>query len=121
LYTYDAEGRLIATTGMKYEYNANGERVSKDNSAGAPQTLYLHDGDGNQIAELNAALAVQHVNVYSGKHLVGTWNPATSKVYYAYADWLPEFAENRNCTVQFLNNLRANRIKNFEKNGPAKA
>jgi RHS repeat-associated protein len=68
--------------------NAAGERVSKDNSAGAPQTLYLHDGDGNQIAELDAALAVQHVNVYSGKHLVGTWNPATGQVYYAYADWL---------------------------------
>jgi len=88
LYTYDAEGRLIATAGTEYEYNANGERVSKDNAAGAPQTLYLHDGDGNQIAELNAALAPQHVNVYSGKHLVGTWNPASGKVYYAYADWL---------------------------------
>jgi RHS repeat-associated protein len=88
LYTYDAEGRLIATGGTQYEYNAAGERVSKDNAAGAPQTLYLHDGDGNQIAELNAALVVQHVNVYSGKHLVGTWNPATGQVYYAYSDWL---------------------------------
>jgi hypothetical protein len=87
--TYDAEGRLIATAGTQYEYNAGGERVSKDNSAGAPQTLYLHDGDGNQIAELNAALVVQHVNVYSGKHLVGTWNPASGQVYYAYSDWLP--------------------------------
>jgi RHS repeat-associated protein len=85
---YDAEGRLIATAGTQYEYNAGGERVSKDNAAGAPQTLYLHDGDGNQIAELNAALAVQHVNVYSGKHLVGTWNPASGQVYYAYSDWL---------------------------------
>jgi hypothetical protein len=89
LYTYDAEGRLIATAGIQYEYNAGGERVSKDNAAGAPQTLYLHNGDGNQIAELNAAFAVQHVNVYSGKHLAGTWNPATGKVYYAYSDWLP--------------------------------
>jgi RHS repeat-associated protein len=37
---------------------------------------------------LNAALVVQHVNVYSGKHLVGTWNPASGTVYYAYSDWL---------------------------------
>lgn len=79
---------MIATAGTQYEYNATGERVSKDNSSGVPQTLYLHDGDGNQIAELNAALTVQHVNVYSGKHLVGTWNPASGKVYYAYSDWL---------------------------------
>ncbi|MGA3161340.1 MAG: hypothetical protein ABSC77_08985 [Terracidiphilus sp.] len=63
--------------------------MSKDNAAGAPQTLYLHDGDGNQIAELNAALAVQHVNVYSGKHLVGTWNQASGMVYYAYSDANP--------------------------------
>jgi RHS repeat-associated protein len=28
------------------------------------------------------------VNVYSGKHLVGTWNPASGKVYYEYSDWL---------------------------------
>ena len=80
---------MIATAGTQYEYNATGERVSKDNASGVPQTLYLHDGDGNQIAELNAALTVQHVNVYSGKHLVGTWNPASGKVYYAYSDWLP--------------------------------
>ena len=39
LYTYDAEGRLIATAGTQYEYNAGGERVSKDNAVGAPQTL----------------------------------------------------------------------------------
>jgi hypothetical protein len=42
-----------------------------------------------QLVELNAALAVQHVNVYSGKHLVGTWNPASGKVYYAYAEVHP--------------------------------
>jgi RHS repeat-associated protein len=88
LYTYDAEGRLIATASYKYEYSAEGTRISKDNSSGIPATLYLHDGDGNQIAELNASLAVQHVNVYSGKHLVGTYNPSTSKVYYAYTDWM---------------------------------
>jgi hypothetical protein len=30
---------LIATAGTQYEYNAGGERVSKDNAVGAPQTL----------------------------------------------------------------------------------
>lgn len=87
-YTYDAEGRLIAVAGYKYEYNADGTRVSKDNSSGMPTTLYLSDREGNQIAELNSSLAVQHVNVYSGKHLVGTYNPSASKVYYAYTDWM---------------------------------
>jgi RHS repeat-associated protein len=86
LYTYDAEGRLIATAGMQYEYNAAGERVSKDNASGVPQNLYLHDGAGNQIAELNASLAVQHVNVYTGSHLIGTLE--SDGVHYAYSDWL---------------------------------
>jgi len=85
-FTYDAEGRLVATAGMKYEYNALGQRVSKDNSSGVPQSLYLHDGSGNQIAELNASFVVQHVNVYSGSHLIGTLKGGA--VYYAYSDWL---------------------------------
>ncbi len=38
--------------------------------------------------ELNASRALQHVNVFSGQHLIGTWNPAAGKVYYAYSDWL---------------------------------
>jgi hypothetical protein len=88
LYTYDAEGRLIATAGNQYEYSATGERVAKDNFSGVPQSMYLHDGSGNQIAELNALLAVQHVNVYSGSHLIGTPNPSAGAVYYAYSDWL---------------------------------
>jgi hypothetical protein len=88
LYTYDAEGRLIATAATQYEYSATGLRVSKDNSSGVPQSLYLHDGSGNQIAELNASLAWQHVNVYSGSHLIGTLNPSAGAVYYAYSDWL---------------------------------
>ena len=41
------------------------------------------------MTELNASRAVQHVNVFSGPHLIGTWNPAAGKVYYAYSDWLP--------------------------------
>ncbi|MGB8259956.1 MAG: hypothetical protein WCE75_06380, partial [Terracidiphilus sp.] len=88
LYTYDAEGRMISANGMPYEYNANGERVSKDNASGVPQTVYLHDASGNQVAELNASLVVQHANVYSGSHLVGTLNSTNGKVYYAYSDWL---------------------------------
>ena len=40
------------------------------------------------MTELNASRAVQHVNVFSGQHLIGTWNPAAGKVYYAYSDWL---------------------------------
>ena len=88
LYTYDAEGRVIATAGYVYEYDASGVRVSKDSSSGTPQNLYLHDLSGNQIAELNASLTPQHVNVYSGSHLIGTLNPANGTVYYAYSDWL---------------------------------
>jgi len=103
LYKYDAEGRLIATAGMTYEYDASGTRRSKDNSAGTPTTSYLHDGDGNQIAELNASRVVQHVNVYSGKHLIGTWNPATSKVYYAYSDWLGTKRYEADNTGTYLN------------------
>ena len=88
LYTYDAEERLIATSGTTYEYNAAGERVSKDNASHVPQSLYLHDGAGNQIAELNASLAWKHVNVYSGSHLIGTLDQSTGAVFYAYSDWL---------------------------------
>jgi len=88
LYTYDAEGRLIATAGYVYEYSAAGERVSKDNSSGTPTTFYLSDGSGNQIAELNASLVVQHINVFSGKRLVGTYTPSSGKLYYAYSDWI---------------------------------
>jgi RHS repeat-associated protein len=87
-YKYDAEGRLIATAGYIYEYSAGEVRKSKDNASGTPTTLYLNDGSGNQIAELNASLVVQHVNVYSGKHLVGTLTPSTGQIYYAYSDWL---------------------------------
>ena len=87
-YKYDAEGRLIATAGTTYEYDASGARRAKDNSSGTPTTLYIHDGQGNQIAELNASRVLQHVNVFSGQHLIGTWNPAAGKVYYAYSDWL---------------------------------
>ncbi len=87
-YKYDAEGRLIATAGTTYEYDAGGARRSKDSSSGTPTTLFLHDGSGNQIAELSAALVVQHVNVYSGQHLIGTLNKANGTIYYAYSDWL---------------------------------
>src|SRR5271157_4540880 len=87
-FQYDAEGRLVATAGYRYEYNALGQRVSKDNSAFKPQTLYLHDRAGNQVAELSASLVVQHVNVYSGTHLIGTLNQSTNTIYYAYSDWL---------------------------------
>ena len=80
-----AEGRLIATTGVTYEYNAMGERVARD-TAGVPQALFLHDGVGNQIAELNAARQPQHVNVYAGSHLIGTLQ--SDGVHYAYSDWL---------------------------------
>ena len=58
-FTYDAEGRLVATTGYRYEYDAAGQRVAKDNSSGAVTSLYLRDGAGNQIAELNASLGSQ--------------------------------------------------------------
>ena len=87
-FTYDAEGRLVATTGYRYEYDAAGQRVAKDNSSGAVTSLYLRDGAGNQIAELNASLAAQHVNVYSGSHLIGTLDQTSGGVYYAYSDWL---------------------------------
>ena len=40
------------------------------------------------MTDCNASRALQHVNVFSGQHLVGTWNPAAGKVYYAYSDWL---------------------------------
>ena len=40
------------------------------------------------MRELCPSRAVQHVNVFSGQHLIGTWNPAAGKVYYAYSDWL---------------------------------
>ena len=70
---------------MTYEYNAMGERVARD-TAGVPQALFLHDGVGNQIAELNAARQPQHVNVYAGSHLIGTLQ--SDGVHYAYSDWL---------------------------------
>jgi RHS repeat-associated protein len=87
-YTYDAEGRLSATAGVQYEYSAADERKAKDDSSGTPTAFYLTDGSGNQIAELNASLAVQHINVYSGNHLVGTYTPSSGLLYYAYSDWL---------------------------------
>jgi len=70
---------------VTYEYNAMGERVAKD-TAGVPQALFLHDGAGNQIAELNAARQPQHVNVYAGSHLIGMLE--SDGVHYAYSDWL---------------------------------
>ena len=106
-FTYDAEGRLVATAGMKYEYNALGQRVSKDNSSGVPQSLYLHDGSGNQIAELNASFVVQHVNVYSGSHLIGTLKGGA--VYHAYSDWLGTKRYETNGSGAYSNSWPASR------------
>ena len=93
-YTYDAENRIATLSGApEYIYDAEGRRVAKTNSSGAPTSVYILGLGGEQVTELNSSGAWVHSNVFAGggRLLVSYEGPAgtdTAGYHYHLTDWL---------------------------------
>jgi RHS repeat-associated protein len=81
-YVYDPENRIQSTSGLIYTYDADGQRVMKANSSGAPTKRYWMSG-GNILAEADGAgnLTAEYV-FFGGKRLVRIDLPANTVHYY---------------------------------------
>jgi len=93
-YTYDAENRIATLSGEpEYIYDAEGRRVAKTNSSGAPTSIYILGLGGEQVTELNSSGAWVHSNVFAGggRLLASYEGPAgtdTAGYHYHLTDWL---------------------------------
>jgi hypothetical protein len=81
--TYDAENRLVTSSGSTYSYDGNNVRVQK--SASGSTTMYIFSG-AKVIAEyVNGAAPASPTReyVYSGSVLVATIEENTTKYHHA--------------------------------------
>ena len=85
-YTYDAEGRLIASGTYSYVYDAEGRRVAKQNGSSITAE-YLFDNSGAQQIELDGSGSVVHTNVFNGGKLLATYKN-DGQTYFHFSDWL---------------------------------
>ena len=97
----DGEGRICAvrqqvigiTTMTQYIYDAEGRRVAKTNSSGAPTSVYVLGLGGEQVTELNGSGGWVHTNVFAGGgRLLATYEgpagPSPNTYHYHLTDWL---------------------------------
>jgi len=93
-YTYDAENRIATlNSAPQYIYDAEGRRVAKTNSSGAPTSVYVLGLGGEQVTELNGSGGWVHTNVFAGGgRLLATYEgpagPSPNTYHYHLTDWL---------------------------------
>ena len=78
-YSYDAAGRVHSVGGVMYVYNAEGERVAKENSSGQVTASYVLGPGGAQVAEVNGSGQWQHSNVYALGQIIATYDASGTR------------------------------------------
>jgi RHS repeat-associated protein len=99
-YSYDAQNRIIQVDGTLgtwpnncstatacYNYDAEGRRVQK--SIGAGRVEYLHDLNGNIVAELSSTGSWNRGEIFANGQHLATYNGGSSgSTYFDHTDWL---------------------------------
>jgi RHS repeat-associated protein len=83
---YDAESRLINANGIRYIYDADGQRVAKY-SGNTLTNVYLYDQAGHVVTELDGSFNVIRREVYAGSRHLGTYDQS-GNLTYVLSDWL---------------------------------
>ncbi|AEU36103.1 RHS repeat-associated core domain protein [Granulicella mallensis MP5ACTX8] len=83
---YDAENRLINANGIRYIYDAEGQRVAKY-SGNTLTNVYLYDQAGHVVTELDGSFNVIRREVYAGSRHLGTYDQS-GNLTYVLSDWL---------------------------------
>ena len=85
-YTYDAENRLVSTSGWNYAYDGDGERVEKSN--GSTGTLYWRNLGGEILDESDLSGNAQEEYVYFSGQKFARRDISTNAVHYYFSDHL---------------------------------
>ena len=79
---------VCGATVMSYLYGPDGRRVAKVNNGQIVKQFY-YDAAGQEIAETNAAGALQRAEIFAGGRHLATWtNSGGGATYFNHADWL---------------------------------
>jgi len=96
-YTYDAENRLIWTSGYRYIYDGDGQRVEKCAAAtattpcptsGTNGTLYWRGTGGDTQAESDLSGNLQEEYIYFNGQRIARRDASTGAVHYYFSDHL---------------------------------
>jgi RHS repeat-associated protein len=95
-YSYDAENRLITTSGYTYTYDGDGKRVKK--ATGASGTLYWQGPVGDPIAEANLTGVSLEEYIFFGGTRVARRDVSGTVVHYYFSDHLGSHGVVENAT-----------------------
>ena len=95
-YVYDAENRLIATAGISYLYDTDGERVEKCTegatagacASGATGTLYWKGGGSDAQVETDLAGNTVANYIFFGGRRIARRDASTGAIHYYFSDHL---------------------------------